>query len=335
MRSHEVRFARRPSGWPGPETYEFASVDVPAPREGEVTVRNIYMSVDPYMRGRMNDVRSYVPPFKIGAALEGSAIGVVTASQASLAVGTFVTSNFGWREAFTARAETLAVRDPALAPISAYLGVLGIPGFTAYVGLVEIASLKSGDDVFVSSAAGAVGSAAGQFAKLRGARTIGSAGSPKKVAFLREIGFDEAFDYHGGDFVRKLHAFSPHGLNVYFDNVGGEQLRAALFAMRDFGRIAVCGMIAGYNEPVPGPDNLALLIGRRLTMRGFIVTDHLARYGEFLQEIAPAVADGRVGVFETIVEGLDAAPQALLDVLRGGTHRGKLLVQLGPDPTRA
>ncbi len=335
MISREIRLARRPAGWPDDGTYEFATVDVPAPRKGEVTVRNIYMSVDPYMRGRMNDVRSYVPPFALGAALEGSAIGEVIASDSSLAVGTFVSSIFGWREAFTARAESLRVVDPELVPLSAYLGVLGITGFTAYVGLVEIANLKSGDDVFISSAAGAVGSAAGQIAKLRGARTIGSAGSPEKVAFLREIGFDAAFDYHAGDFVAHLKAFAPHGLAVYFDNVGGEQLRAALFVMRDFGRIAVCGMIAGYNEPVPGPDNLALLIARRLTMRGFIVTDHLASYGKFVEELTPAVRDGRLGVYETIVTGLDAAPQALLDVLRGGKHRGKLLVQLSPDPTRA
>lgn len=335
MTSREIRLARRPQGWPGADTYAWATVDVPRPRAGEVTVRNIYMSVDPYMRGRMNDARSYVPPFTLGAPLEGSAIGQVVASESAIPAGTFVSSNFGWREAFTARAETMSVCNPAVAPISAFLGVLGIPGFTAYVGLVEIASLKSGDDVFISSAAGAVGSAAGGFAKLRGARTIGSAGSAEKVAFLREIGFDDAFDYHAGDLARKLDAFAPHGLSVYFDNVGGEQLRAALFAMRDFGRIAVCGMIAGYNEPVPGPDNLALLIARRLTMRGFIVTDHLASYGTFVKEFGPAVRDGRVGVHETIVEGLDAAPQALLDVLRGGKHRGKLLVQLAPDPTRA
>ena len=335
MNSREIRFACRPSGWPGAETYEFATVDVPAPRSGEVTVQNIYMSVDPYMRGRMNDVRSYVSPFKLGAALEGSAIGEVIASEASLPIGTFVSSNFGWRESYTARAESLTVVNSTIAPLSAFLGVLGIPGFTAYVGLFEIAGLKSGEDVFVSSAAGAVGTAAGAFAKLRGARTIGSAGSAEKVAFLREIGYDDAFDYHDGDILRRLAAFAPHGLSVYFDNVGGEQLRGALFAMRDFGRIAVCGMIAGYNEPVPGPDNLALLIGRRLTMRGFIVTDHLASYGKFVQEFGPAVRDGRIGVHETIVQGLDAAPQALLDVLRGGTHRGKVLVQLAPDPTRA
>jgi NADPH-dependent curcumin reductase CurA len=335
MTSREIRLASRPNGWPDVETYEFATADVPRPRAGEVTVRNIYMSVDPYMRGRMNDVRSYVPSFALGAPLEGSALGQVIASESSLAVGTFVSSNFGWREAFTTRAETLTVRDPKLAPLSAYLGVLGIPGFTAYVGLVEIASLKSGDDVFISSAAGAVGSAAGEFAKLRGARTIGSAGSPEKVAFVREIGFDDAFDYHQGDIERRLAAFAPYGISVYFDNVGGEQLRAAIAAMRDFGRIAVCGMIAGYNEPLPGPDNLALLIARRLTMRGFIVIDHLATFGAFLNEMAPAVREGRVGVYETIVEGLDAAPKALLDVLRGGTHRGKLLVQLAPDPTRA
>lgn len=334
MTSREIRLARRPEGWPSADTFEFVTVDVPAPRSGQATVRNIYMSVDPYMRGRMNDVISYAPPFKVGAPLEGLAIGQVVASESPLEVGTFVSSSFGWREAFTARAETLTKCDPQLAPLSAYLGVLGITGFTAYVGLFEIAGLKSGDDVFVSSAAGAVGSAAGQFAKIRGARTIGSAGSPEKVAFLREIGFDDAFDYHDGDVLRRLCTFAPHGLCVYFDNVGGEQLRAALAAMRDFGRIAVCGMIAGYNEPVAGPDNLALLIVRRLTMRGFIVTDHLAKYGEFVREFAPAVRDGRAGVLETIVQGLEAAPQALLDVLRGGQHRGKLLVQLAPDPTR-
>jgi NADPH-dependent curcumin reductase CurA len=335
MKSREIRFARRPAGWPAADTYEYAEVDVPPPRAGEATVRNIYMSVDPYMRGRMNDMQSYVPGFRLGAPLEGTAIGQVVASESSLAVGSFVSSACGWRDAFTAREETLTPIDPELAPLSAYLGVLGLTGFTAYVGLVEIASLRSGDEVFISSAAGAVGSAAGQFAKLRGARTIGSAGSPDKVAFLREIGFDDGFDYHDGDLVRRLKAFAPHGISLYFDNVGGDQLTAALSAMRDFGRIVVCGMIAGYNEPLAGPDNLALLIARRLTMRGFIVIDHLATYGDFVREFGPAVRDGRIGVYETIVEGLENAPQALLDVLRGGNHRGKLLVQLAPDPTRA
>jgi len=213
--------------------------------------------------------------------------------------------------------------------------VLGIPGFTAWVGLNVIAELKAGETLFVSSAAGAVGSIAGQLAKLAGARTIGSAGGAEKVAFLKDkLGFDEAFDHHGGNIEKKLRDAAPDGINVYFDNVGGEQFDAALLALRTFGRVAVCGMIAGYNEAVPGPHNIIAVIPKRLKIQGFIITDHFARFGEFVAAIAPYLQSGKLHAPESIVDGLENAPQVFIDMLRGGKYTGKVIVRLAPEGTK-
>jgi NADPH-dependent curcumin reductase CurA len=290
------------------------------------------MSVDPYMRGRMNDIRSYVTPFELGDPLEGGAVGEVVASgDERFSQGQLVLHQLGWRELAVVPADQARVVDPQLAPPSAYLGVLGMPGLTAYVGLLDVAGLSEGDIVFVSAAAGAVGSLVGQIAKLRGSRVVGSAGSAEKVAFLTdELGFDAAFNYKDGDVHSLLGQSAPDGIDVYFDNVGGEHLEAAIFAMHDFGRIALCGAISMYNATTPpaAPRNLALSVSRRLTLRGFIVTDHAKRFPDFVREVGGWLSEGKVRYRETVVEGLENAPGAFIGLLRG-ENLGKMVVKLG------
>jgi NADPH-dependent curcumin reductase CurA len=332
MKSTEIRLAARPTGWPTPETFDVAEVDVPDPGPGQVLVRNLLMSVDPYMRGRMDDRESYVAPFQVGQPLDGGAVGEVVASSAGgLRPGDTVLHGLGWRTYALLDARHATKVDPAVAPLGAYLGVLGMPGLTAYAGLFVSAEFKPGDVVFVSSAAGAVGQVVGQLAMLRGAaRVIGSAGSAEKVAYLTgELGFDAAFDYHDGPVRKRLREAAPDGIDVYFDNVGGEQLEAAIGSMRTHGRICVCGMISVYNaiEPTPAPRNLSLLIGKRLTMRGMLVRDHRDLQPQFLAETAPLVADGRLKYRETVIDGLERAPEAFLAMMRGD-GLGKMLVRV-------
>jgi NADPH-dependent curcumin reductase CurA len=304
--------------------------EVSPPGDGQVRVRNLYMSVDPYMRGRMNDVKSYTPPFQMGAPLEGSAVGEVVESRApGITPGDIVTSMRGWREYFVAdRREVRRVDDP-VQPLSMHIGVLGMTGLTAWVGL-NLVDVTAGDRVFVSAAAGAVGSVAGQLAKLRGCYVVGSAGSSEKVRLLvDELGFDAAFNYKGGDIPAHLRANAPDGIDVYFDNVGGDHLEAALSAMRTRGRIVACGAIARYNDdaPAPGPRNLALVIAKRLVIKGFIVSDWFDRSPEFVKEVSAYLRDGRLRVKETVVEGLEQAPQAFIGLLRG-ENIGKMIVKL-------
>lgn len=330
--SREVRLAARPTGWPTTENFTVATVDLPELQDGEVLVRNAVMSVDPYMRGRMDDRPSYVPPFQMGAALDGGAVGEVVVSKSdNVATGTQVLHGFGWREYAVLPAKRVQPIDTAVAPASAYLGVLGMPGFTAYVGLTEIAAMKEGDAVFVSGAAGAVGSLVGQIARRRGAsRVIGSAGSADKVRHLvDDLGFDAAFNYKDGNVGKQLREAAPDGIDVYFDNVGGDHLEAAIGSLNTFGRVAVCGMISQYNatEATPAPRNLALLITKRLSIRGFIVSDNNALQPAFLDEVGPWVRDGSLITEETFVDGgVDAAPQAFIDLMRGA-NTGKMLVR--------
>ncbi|WP_028063693.1 NADP-dependent oxidoreductase [Solirubrobacter soli] len=328
--SREIRLASRPVGEPQLSDFELAEVEIGDPDDGEVVVRNTFMSVDPYMRGRMNDAPSYQPPFQLGAPLEGAAVGEVVASRHErFAEGDVVTHQLGWREYAKVSRGLRKVAAEGIRP-SAFLGVLGMPGLTAYVGLLDIAELREDDVVFVSGAAGAVGSLVGQIAKLRGHTVIGSAGTAEKVAWLREIGFDAAFDYHDG-VKDQLKAAAPDGIDVYFDNVGGEHLEAAISRLHTHGRVALCGMISAYNatEPPAAPRNLIQAVGKRLTLRGFIILDHFDRLPAFLGEIAPAVAAGEIKFRETIVEGgVDAAPQAFLDLLHGA-NVGKMLVAVG------
>src|SRR5687767_86817 len=301
--SREIQLAARPVGEPAPDDFTLAEVDVPdEPGEGEVIVRNTWMSVDPYMRGRMNDRKSYVPPFRIGAPLEGGAVGEVVASRSDVEVGRHVLHQLGWREYAVVPAEHARVVDVEQVPAQAYLGVLGMPGLTAYVGLLDIGGLREGDVVFVSGAAGAVGSLAGQIAKLRGHRVIGSAGSPEKVAFVRdELGFDAAFDYHDGPVADRLREAAPDGIDLYFDNVGGEHLEAAIGALNTHGRVAMCGAISAYNatEPPPGPRNMFQCVGKRLTLRGFIIRDHSERLPDFVRDVGGWLREGRIAYRET------------------------------------
>jgi NADPH-dependent curcumin reductase CurA len=335
MTAHEIRLAARPKGWPTAETFAHATTELPALADGEVLVRNLFMSVDPYMRGRMNDVKSYVPPFQVGKPLDGGAIGeVIESHSGDLARGDFVQSMRGWRDLFVAPASELRKVDPRVQPLSTYLGVLGMPGLTAWVGL-KLAELNPGDRLFVSAAAGAVGSIAGQLAKQRGCFVVGSAGSDEKVELLTsEFGFDAGINYKTaaaapGGLRQRLAEAAPEGIDVYFDNVGGDHLEAALANMRDHGRIAACGSISRYNDetPGPGPRNMFLIVTRRLTIRGFIVLDHGRELKAFIAEVAPLVQSGAIRVKETVVEGLANAPQAFLDLLRGA-NTGKMVVKL-------
>ncbi|CRK60244.1 Putative oxidoreductase YncB [Alloactinosynnema sp. L-07] len=332
MTTLEVHLARRPVGAPTLDDFAFAEVTLPAPGPGEVLVRNHVMSVDPYMRGRMNDAKSYAPPFPLGAPMEGGAVGEIVASTVdSLPVGAFVLHNAGWRSEVVLPAAAVVPVDPSIAPLGAYLGVLGMPGLTAYVGLLDVAEFRAGDTVFVSAAAGAVGAVVGQIARLRGAkRVIGSAGSDEKVRYLLdELGFDAAFNYRSDRVVKQLAEAAPEGIDVYFDNVGGEHLEAALSVLNLHGRIAVCGMISQYNatEPNPAPRNLIQLVSKRLTMRGLLVRDHADRRPDFLREVGGWVQSGELRYTETVVKGLRNAPSAFLSLLEGA-NTGKMLVQL-------
>ncbi|MEU8069979.1 NADP-dependent oxidoreductase [Micromonospora sp. NPDC049151] len=329
--NREIHLASRPDGWPTAENFRLVTTEVPTPGPGQVVVRNRFMSVDPYMRGRMNDVKSYVPPFALDAPLDGGAIGEVVSGEAGgVKPGDTVLHGLGWREYALVDAKGVRAVDPDLAPVTAHLSVLGMTGLTAYAGLLDVAAMKPGETVFVSGAAGAVGSMVGQIAKLRGAgRVIGSAGSAAKVERLTALGFDAAFDYHDGPVSKQLKAAAPDGVDVYFDNVGGEHLEAAIGAMNPHGRAAICGMIAQYNatEPPAAPRNLALVIGKRLTLRGFLVSDHGHLREQFVREVAGWLREGRLSYDETIVDGIEQAPEAFLGLLRG-ENLGKMLVRL-------
>ncbi|WP_436492617.1 NADP-dependent oxidoreductase [Actinokineospora sp. HUAS TT18] len=331
MTALEVHLARRPVGVPSLDDFAFVEITPPALGPGEVRVRNHVMSVDPYMRGRMNDVKSYAPPFPLGAPMEGGAVGdIVESTVDSLPVGTFVLHNAGWRSEVVLPGAAVVEVDPSL-PLGAYLGVLGMPGLTAYAGLLDVAEFQPGDTVFVSAAAGAVGAVVGQIARLRGAkRVIGSAGSAEKVRYLLdELGFDAAFNYKDDRVVKQLAAAAPEGIEVYFDNVGGEHLEAALSVLNVHGRIAVCGMISQYNatEPNPAPRNLIQIVSKRLTVRGLLVRDHADRRADFLREVGAWVRSGELRYTETVVDGLRNAPSAFLSLLEGG-NTGKMLVRL-------
>jgi NADPH-dependent curcumin reductase CurA len=330
--SREIHLAARPHGWPTAETFRLVTVDVPDPGRGQVVIRNQFMSVDPYMRGRMNDGPSYAPPYEVGKVMHGRAVGEVVASDdPALPVGRVVLHEAGWREYAVIDGRHATPVDPAAVPtVSAYLGVLGMPGLTAYVGLLDMAAFQPGDTVFVSGAAGAVGSVVGQIAKARGAaRVIGSAGSATKVAHLHQLGFDAAFDYHDGPVMAQLAHAAPDGISVYFDNVGTDHLEAAISSLRPFGRVALCGAISVYNatEPPAAPRNLGMAVGKRLTLRGFIVSDHADRRDAFLTEMGEWIRTGQVQVNETIVDGLEKAPDAFLGMLRG-ENVGKMVVRI-------
>jgi NADPH-dependent curcumin reductase CurA len=330
--TREIQRASRPHGRPVPENFRLAESELPELQDGQVLVRNQFISVDPYMRGRMNDVKSYSAPFALDAALDGGAVGEVIASRSDQRkVGDVVVHSLGWREYAVLDAAAASLARTDLAPASAFLGALGMTGLTAYAGLLKVAEFKPGEVVFVSGAAGAVGSLVGQIAKAMGAsRVIGSAGSAEKVARLLELGFDAAFNYNDGPVAGQLAAAAgERGIDVYFDNVGGEHLEAALSALTVGGRVAMCGAISQYNatEATPAPRNLAGAIGKQITLKGFLVSGYWQYMGEFVEAVSAWVADGTIRYDETVVDGLENAPQAFMDLL-DGANTGKMLVRI-------
>lgn len=328
--SREVRLVSRPKGIPTRSNFTLAETTVESPSDQQVLVRNLFMSVDPYMRGRMNEGKSYVPSFEIGRPLEGGAVGEVVESRAvEFQAGDIVSSNFGWREMFIASPGDLHAVDRTVEPRSVFLGALGMTGMTAWAGL-NMVEVKADDVVYISGAAGAVGSVAGQLAKLRGCRVIGSAGSMEKIKFLREeCGFDIVFNYKEGSVSEQLQRAAPDGIDVYFDNVGGESLAAALDAMRLHGRIIACGSISNYNaeEPQPGPANLFHITTKRLTMKGLIVSDYMDRQDEFEKEVGGYFRAGKITNKETVITGIDHAADAFIGLF-SGKNLGKMVVKL-------
>ncbi|MDO8991205.1 MAG: NADP-dependent oxidoreductase [Sideroxyarcus sp.] len=328
--SREILLASRPTGLPTPANFALVEHELPPLQDGQVLVRNLYMSVDPYMRGRMNEGKSYVPQFEIGQPLDGGAVGEVVESRAGgFKAGDAVTSRMGWREFFIAAPGDLHPVDRAIQPLSVYLGALGMTGMTAWAGL-NLVDVKAGDVVYISGAAGAVGSVAGQLAKLRGCRVIGSAGSVEKLAFLlEECGFDAAFNYKTGTILDHLKLAAPDGIDVYFDCVGGEALEAALSALRVHGRIVACGAISGYNseKPLPGPSNLFNVTTKRLTIKGLLVMDWLGHQAEFEKEVGGYFLAGMLKHRETVVEGIDHAVDAFIGLFHG-KNIGKMVVKL-------
>ena len=328
--NREIRLASRPDGIPTADNFALVQTELAPLQDQQVLVRNLFMSGDPYMRGRMNGGKSYVPRFELGKPLEGGAVGEVIESRArEFKPGDAVTSNLGWREYFMASPKELHPVSREIQPLSVHLGALGMTGMTAWVGL-NLLEVKAGDVIFISGAAGAVGNVAGQLAKLRGCRVIGSAGSMEKVMFLREeCGFDIAFNYKVGPVLEQLNLEAPDGIDVYFDNVGGETLEAALSTLRVHGRIIACGGISGYNaeKPRPGPSNLFNMITKRLTMKGFIVRDWLDRQGEFEKEVVGHLRAGKLKNKETVVEGIGQAVGAFIGLFEG-KNIGKMVVKL-------
>ena len=330
--SREVRLVSRPVGTPAAENFAIATVDVRAPGPGEVLVRNTFMSVDPYMRGRMYDRASYVPPFQIGEVLQGGALGEVVESNAEgFAAGDLVSSFFGWREAFVAPGAALErLPRQANVPDQAFLGVLGMPGLTGYAGLLEIGQPKEGETVFVSGGAGAVGSVVAQVAKIKGCTVVATAGTDAKCDWLRSRGVDHAINYRTcGDLLGAGHAAVPKGIDVYFDNVGGEHLEVAIETARPFARFAECGMISSYNDTQGsvGPRNIIQVVGKSLRIRGFIVSEFDALRPQFLADMMGWIADGRMAWEETVMAGVEKAPDAFIGLF-SGQNTGKMLVRL-------
>jgi NADPH-dependent curcumin reductase CurA len=327
--SIEIHLKSRPSGAPVADNFEAVKTTVADPGDGEVLVQNIYMSVDPYMRGQMRE------NWPTGQVLMGGALGKVVASNnPDFSAGDYVNNGSGWREYFLSKGADLTKVDPSLAPLSAYLGVMGMPGLTAYGGLLVTGELKDGESVFVSAASGAVGSVVGQIAKIKGCTVVGSAGNDDKVNELTtEFGFDHAFNYKTADALAELRKATPEGIDVYFENVGGSQLEAALTHMRLNGRIPVCGMIAHYNDDgtaTPGPRNLMEMIYKFITMRGFVVSAFAENQAQFLLDMSGWIKSGQVKYHETIIEGIENAPSAFMGLF-DGSNNGKMLVKLADE----
>lgn len=334
--NRQVLLASRPEGKPSTANFRIVDTPLPALAEGEVLVRHHYLSLDPYMRGRMNDGKSYAQPQPLDAVMVGGTVGqVVESRHPGYAAGDSVVGMGGWQQYSVADGNAVGLLrkvDTTHVPLSAYLGAVGMPGVTAWVGLVDLIAPKAGDTVVVSAASGAVGSAVGQLAKARGCRAVGLAGGPDKCAYVtQELGFDACIDYRQHPDLKSLSAAlkaaAPNGIDGYFENVGGLILDAVMLRMNAFGRIAMCGMIAGYNgQPLPMA-NPSLILVNRLKVQGFIVSEHMNRWPEALKELGTAVATGRLKYRETVAQGIDAAPEAFLGLLEGRNF-GKQLVKL-------
>jgi len=321
--------ASRPSGMPTSDNFELKALGLPPLGDGQIRVRNLWLSVDPYMRGRMNDVKSYVPPFQVGEPMDGGAIGEIVESKAEgFAAGDLVSHMAGWRDEAVVDVRT-AQKLPDLGAAPEYfLGILGVTGLTAYFGLLDAASATEGDIVFVSAAAGAVGSAVVQIAKAKGMTVIGSAGGEEKCEWVRSLGADQVVDYKAGPILKGLGAAAPQGIDVYFDNVGGDHLDAAFALARQNARFAICGMIEGYNDPTPMSFRFIMrLIAMRIRMKGFIVFDYFPRMAEFYRDMGAWLASGQVKSRDTVVDGLEKAPEAFLGLFQGA-NTGKMLVRL-------
>jgi NADPH-dependent curcumin reductase len=331
----QVRLASRPEGRPSAANFTITSAPIPSPVEGQALIRTRYLSLDPYMRGRMSDAPSYAPPVKIGGLMVGGTVGeVVTSRHPSLSPGDVVLAYTGWQRYGVQQAATVRKLDPAVAPVTTALGVLGMPGFTAYAGLTQIGRPRAGETVVVAAASGPVGATVGQLAKILGARAVGIAGGPEKVAYLRSIGFDAAADHRAPDFADQLASAVPDGIDVYFENVGGRVWDAVFPRLNPFARVPVCGLVALYNAAgaPPGPDRSAALMSailrKSLTLRGFIQNEFVADLtDEFLERATAWVRDGSLRYKEDIVDGLENAPEAFIGML-DGKNFGKLLVRV-------
>ncbi|THJ68568.1 NADP-dependent oxidoreductase [Arthrobacter echini] len=331
-RSTQIQLVARPVGTPTSENFRTVSVELPELGPDEVRVRNEFLSVDPYMRGRMNDAKSYIPPFGLNETMTGAAVGhVIDSTSDALPVGTAVLHSYGWRDVAQGPAAHFSALPETALSLSVFLGAAGMTGLTAYVGLKRIAGLAEGESVFISGAAGAVGTIAGQVARKLGAsRVIGSAGSAEKVAVLKEkYGFDEAFNYKDAPVRQQLRTLTPEGIDVYFDNVGGDHLEAALDRLNTSGRVALCGAISQYNstERSPGPDNLSNLVTRSLRLEGFTVGQHQDLQGEFAEQMTGWLQEGSIVFDETVVDGIDHALDAFFDMMNGA-NTGKMLVRI-------
>jgi hypothetical protein len=334
--NRQITLAARPAGFPKDSDFKLVESPVPNPKDSEFLVRVIYMSVDPYMRGRMNDAKSYAPPVQLGEVMGGSAVGrVVTSKNPNFVEGDIVEGPFGWQEYAVSNGQGARKIDPSLAPISTALGVLGMPGLTAYFGLLVICNPQPGEAVVVSGAAGAVGSLVGQIAKIKGCSAVGIAGADDKVAYLvDELGFDAAFNYKtSADYFKKLKELCPSGIDVYFDNVGGEITDAVFRLINTRARVSICGQISQYNleKPEMGPRiNLVSLLVNQAKAEGFLVFQYANRYGEGLKQMSEWIRQGKLKYREDIEHGIENAPGAFMAMLKG-RNTGKQLVKLSDE----
>jgi NADPH-dependent curcumin reductase len=327
----QVLLASRPTGWVKESDFRIVEATVPSPKDGQVLLRNRFLSLDPYMRGRMNDARSYAAKVEIGEVMTGETVGeVIESNNPKFAKGEIVAGRVGWQRFALSDGSELRKVDPTVQPLSAHLGVVGMPGVTAWVGLLDIGQPKPGDTVVVSAASGAVGSVVGQLAKLARCRVVGIAGGKEKCDYVvKELGFDACIDHRGDDLKRALAEATPNGIDIYFENVGGPILDLVLARCNPFARIPLCGMVSQYNATEPyGVKSLMMAVGMRIKLQGFIVSDHMNRWPEALQRLGRYLREGKIKYRETVTEGLENAPRAFIGLLKGENF-GKQVVRIG------